>query len=318
LFIKPLSKPFQLQQLESLEMRFSAHHPKLPAVREQLIKHAAGFRGETTLNYFLRELPHDHSFLFHDIRLPSTQNQFFQMDFLLLKQNYALILEVKDYAGAIQMNNVKRALERDGKSLPNPTHQVERHRHHLTNWLVNNGTPPMPIETAIVFSNETVHADLPFDFMYPYELPAVLDRLEKRHRENLLTEQAIQRLTKRILAGHTPDMKSVLPSFHLTPADIVTGVHCTKCKKHPMIRLKRKWHCARCGRFHTDDHITALHDYLLLISPTITTAQCAAFLHLDSTYIAYRLLTKMNLPTSGGDKNKKYHLSSFNWPKRYK
>ncbi|MET1030446.1 NERD domain-containing protein [Domibacillus tundrae] len=314
MFSKPFRKPLYLQKLERLEGRIPTH----PALREELIRHNAGFRGEKSLFYFLRELPPHHSIILHDLRLPSSSTQYFQMDFLLLTEHFLLIFEVKDYAGSIQLNETKRVLERDGKSLPNPVHQVARQRHHLTQFLMKNGIPPVPIESTIVFSNDTVHTDLPIQFIYPYELHTFLAQLENTHSEPILSKQILHQLSKILISSHVDPFDNPVKKFHLDKNDIQDGVHCPICRHSPMVRLRRKWSCSKCGRQSSTDYTETLRDYFWLIDSTISATECAQFLQVNSVHTAYRLLKKMDLLSIGGDRNRRYDLSSYNWPHFFK
>ena len=77
-----------------------------------------------------------------------------------------------------------------------------------------------------------------------------------------------------------------------------------------MMRKWGKWLCGSCSFISRDAHFTALRDYALLIKPTITNRELRTFLHVESEYVATRLLNSLNVPYTGSTKDRVYHL---NW-----
>ncbi|WP_198507999.1 nuclease-related domain-containing protein, partial [Bacillus sp. FJAT-42315] len=101
MIMKPRSKPLLLSKLEILMNRLPKRHSQMAAIEEVYGRHQAGYRGEQTVDYFLREVKRNDVFILHDIRLPAGEYSFFQIDTVLLTPNFFLIMEVKNYSGQL-------------------------------------------------------------------------------------------------------------------------------------------------------------------------------------------------------------------------
>ena len=113
-----------------------------------------------------------------------------------------------------------------------------------------------------------------------------------------------------MLKAHTPHIPKLLESYHISTDDLVKGIQCPNCMAIPMTRKWGKWLCGRCSFISRDAHVRALRDYALLIKPTITNRDFREFSQLESTSVAAKLLSDLNLPYTGSTKDRVYHL---NW-----
>lgn len=151
MIIKERQYPVKAKKLEALRRRLKDNHDQAPLIEQEYAKILAGYRGEQSINYFLSFLPQEQYHIFHDLRLPSLQNEyFFQMDILLLSRQFFLIIEVKNIAGSvtydpsnqqlIQYHREKEIVYRD------PFLQVQRQKQQLYKWIEKaNITNPPPI-----------------------------------------------------------------------------------------------------------------------------------------------------------------------------
>ncbi|WP_408007220.1 hypothetical protein ACJROX_21355 [Pseudalkalibacillus sp. A8] len=75
-----------------------------------------------------------------------------------------------------------------------------------------------------------------------------------------------------------------------------------------MKRIHGKWICPICRATSKNAHFQALHDYALLINPTITNKELRKFLHIDSEAVANYILKSLNLDYRGNTKERIYYL----------
>lgn len=134
MIVKPRKIPLSIRKLEALIRRLPPYHPKLPFISEELNKKMAGYKGESSLDFYLGFLDPKQYFIFHDLRLKD-DSRFFQIDTLIVTKSYLLIIEVKNIAGTIHFDPLFNQLIRikEGKEMafPDPLLQVKRHELQL-------------------------------------------------------------------------------------------------------------------------------------------------------------------------------------------
>ncbi len=64
--------------------------------------------------------------------------------------------------------------------------------------------------------------------------------------------------------------------------------------------------CSHCQKTSKDAHVQALKDYYYLIGPTITNEKFRTFTNLKSRKTSYKLLSSLNLNSSGTTSNTTY------------
>jgi Nuclease-related domain len=305
-----------------LEMLLTRLHPKYPRradLEEELAKFLSGHKGEQSLDFYLDELPQKEYFIFHNLRILQKPN-FFQLDFLILTQNYFLIIEVKNFSGILYFDQdlyqLIRKINGVEETFADPISQVKRQHYCLIDWLKDHKFTNIPIESLVVISNPQTQIKVPPGRSDIYKmvthkihLPERIRFYQRIHKEERISKNDLRKLSKLLLKNHTSPTPNVLQKYQISKEDIIKGVACPNCGVIPMIRSTRKWFCNTCKSDSKSAHIQALRDYSLLISPTITNSQCRDFLKLESRTIAKKLLIAMNLPTSGQLRHRKYHLN---------
>lgn len=306
-FLKPLAKSSRLLKLEALAPRLPKRHPKYLDIRDELARQSAGYKGEKAVSYFINDIQTPGTYALHNIRLRGGHNTYFQIDLLLATPSFLHIFETKNIARSIHFNDETRQIERGEQQFGHPFHQLKRQKYHLANWAAG----AIPVEGKVVFASDSIHItgahEWKNDYIYPYELPEVLNTLGQKYTKPSATKRAIESMLHRMIRTHQEAPYNPVNYYKMKHADIITGVRCPSCGSMSMIRKKKKWHCPSCNHLDSNAHIAALTDYAILLGPFITTSECARFLHIDH-HIAYRLLINMNVTTTGTYKNKKYHL----------
>ncbi|WP_054708258.1 NERD domain-containing protein [Bacillus sp. JCM 19041] len=300
--IKHRTAPAQLLALKALEPRLHHSHPKRAKVEKDLIKQEAGFAGERSINYYLTFLPKEvHYRIFHDLRI--RDRHAFQMDTLMITENYIVLLEIKHYTGYVELDltgQLNRYHSNQKKTFPNPLAQVSRQQTQLENVLHTYGFPPIPIYSYVLFTSQNVTLDLsqtPLDLerMIRLEsLPKTIEQLNHRNTHPFLTTKQIQKLSSVLLKLHQPQARSPLATYSLSLDDIIDGALCPHCKYSQLTRnhYQHYWRCNECGYFGKEDHLKALHDYALLIKKEITNTEARRFLLIESRDKMYRMLVE--------------------------
>lgn len=201
------------------------------------------------------------------------------------------------------------------KAYFDPQIQLNRHKSQLEQWLNKNKLPDLPILSLVVFSNPTAILRTSPDNKKIFQkiihrdyLPTTIEKLEKKNQEEVWSDKEIKKATRLLLKQNDPLDRSLLEKYNIKKEELLKGVHCPKCEHLPLIRIHGSWHCKVCNLSYRDAHVAALKDYSLLISSTIKNDEARDFLRLSSPSTAKRLLQSLNLETSGGNKNKTYHL----------
>ncbi|PKG22089.1 nuclease-related domain-containing protein [Niallia nealsonii] len=129
MIVKKLKIPESILQLEALLRRLPSNHSKFPLVKKELNMKLAGYQGEKNLLFPLSFIDDKKYSILHDLRL-SDGNHYFQIDVLILSKKFALLLEVKNYAGELyfdtEFHQLIRKKEESTSALPYPLTQLKR------------------------------------------------------------------------------------------------------------------------------------------------------------------------------------------------
>ena len=125
---KAIQIPLKVESLEAALLRLSKNYVKRPRVEQELGKAKAGYFGEKSIDYYLKDFSSNHFHILHDLRLCIANDNFFQIDILINTPNYLLIIEVKNYVGSLYFDgNFKQLIrEKNGveEGMENPIPQV--------------------------------------------------------------------------------------------------------------------------------------------------------------------------------------------------
>lgn len=310
MFIKPIKPPLSIQVLEALVRRLPPKHTRIEEIKEELRITKAGYRGEQSLDYFLGALSSKKYSIFHDLRLPYTPNAepyYFQIDVLLGCSTYLLILEVKNYAGTLffdrefsQLIQTKDNLE---KSFTDPISQAKRQQSLLMAWLKDHNFPQIPVECLVVICGTNTiiksspgYSDTKQIVLHKENLFSKIQALETKYKAEHLLPKDIRKLSKVLLAQHTPSYPNLREKYSITKLDFLKGVTCPACFALPMLRKRSHWTCPQCNHFSTDAYHFSLQDFAILIKYNPTLSEIQDFLQLPSRHITYRLIAKSPYP----------------------
>lgn len=314
---KPCEITIRIKKLQALDRRLAPYHIVHPDVSSELSNRMAGYRGEKSLEFYLSILPDKKYYIFHGLRL-EYRNYYFQLDNFLLCSAFGLNLEVKNMGGELhfekEFNQMTQRRKDSISRKTNPVLQAKLQAFKLRKWLNEHNCPEIPIYYYFVNSNpktllvtEPGNEQITRHICNSEFLLEKIAQIEEYNKTALLDSKELRKITRLLLNNHTPDDPDILQQFNLTPKDILTGVQCPGCSYLPMKYSRGSWNCPNCKAKSKTAHIQAVHDYYLLIKPSITNAEFRHFLHIDSIHIAQKLLASMNLPYTGKYKDRVYH-----------
>lgn len=318
MIIKPIIYPRKLEQLEALERRVHPNHLMKNVIKQDLIKYKTGYKGELAVNYPLRFLSEEKFLILHDLRLKDSIS-YFQIDTLIICSKFCLILEVKNYYGTLlfdeDFNQMTRIVDNKEEGFKNPILQVNRQKIQLNNWLRINNFQHIPIKKLVVISSPktiikstspsklisstVVHSDA---------LPQKITDMELGCEKNFLDIDKMNELAQQMLNAHTIENVDLKHKYQVERKDILKGVQCSKCKRIPMIRQKRKWYCQSCHLFTENAHEKALKDYAYLIDKQISNEEARDFLQVNSPKVVRKILSSDKYTSFGKTYAKRYVL----------
>jgi hypothetical protein len=313
--------PVYVKKFEALTNRLSVSHPKRARILDQLIKHQSGVRGENSLNYFYRYLPSKDIILLHHVRILH-MGYFFQMDTLLLSPHFCCILEIKNYSGHLyfdeEFGQLIRTIDNKREVFDCPILQVQRQEFHLEKILTEHKLPQIPIESLVIITNPKAeiaispnHIEAKRKVIKSAALKKKIEGFYQKHGKEDYSIKMIKKLMRVLKKADEPYDPNILELYGIDQNELIKGVLCPNCKYQPMVYLHAKWECLCCGTKSKNGHVQALRDYALIISTTITNKECKDFLNLTTSKQAYHLLKSLNLPYTGENKARYYHLDSL-------
>lgn len=311
MLIKPFAPTHYLDALRKLSDRLSATHPLKQELERQWRSIEAGDLGEKIIVDTLGQLhPSEKYYVFHNLSLVLESK--IQIDILLLTANFAVVFEVKNIKGTIELRQNPRQLVRhlstgETHAFPSPEPQLEEYIHQLKVYFLHNHIN-LPIYGAVVF---------PFSSSYIERTSSATTLLLKNdikpYVRNLplqkepLSPRQLEKLVYSLSKQHTDyNPYPLLKRYNLSRKDVLNGVACPNCRKLYMRRINMHWYCTYCHHTSRDAHVQAIYDYFALIDSSISSLECYQFLGLANSRQAYRLLSQMKLQKIGKYKDARY------------
>ncbi len=309
LIIKKRQKPLFLQKQEALLRRLSKLHQSYPMIEKDYQKNLAGYKGEKSIDYFLSYLREEY-LIFHNVRLLDYKH-YFQIDTLIVTPAFVSILEVKNIAGTILINEdtdqMIRTLDGIEEGFLSPLVQVKRQQYHFSRWLKEQKFPNPPCVGFVVLSSPSTIIKSPNpQVIQAASIPNRFISLENKYKDIKLKKHNLHKISAKLVECHTENDSPILEHYQIVKSDLLTGVQCPSCKNIPMHRTFNMWSCQKCGQKSKDAHIKALTDYKLLLSEKISNQEVRAFLHIKSPSSAKRTLQKLNYSFTGTTRNRSY------------
>ena len=311
MILKPF-EPYELTTgLNALKNRLPANHPKYQEIVEDLGRQEAGDMGEEHVMSVLgaAELPKD-TLVFHNITFYSKVD--IQIDVLIVSPNWCLVMEVKNWTGALYFNDKPSQVicEKDGREriYTNPESQLDSYCYGLNEFFRNHEIK-IPIYGIIVFPFNNAAIKKP-----PVKFPIAVGRqylkylwtLPVDEKNNYSPPSAIA--NKLLQNNRSLSVSPLIEKYGIAPSEILAGVQCPSCGTFPIKRTLRTWYCPKCRQNNMYAHENALNDYSLLINKLITSQEALRFLNLRNRHEAKRMVQANSKLKIGTTKSSKYEL----------
>ncbi|REJ10245.1 nuclease-related domain-containing protein [Halobacillus trueperi] len=314
MIVKKRTFPRDIEQLQAIERRLHESHPQRLQVKEHLKTRLSGHKGELALNFPLSYLP-SHYRIFHHLRLYDGTH-YFQVDCLILTDQWILIIEAKNIGGELfynqRFNFLSRTWDEGPQTFSDPVLQVRRHRRQLQQWLHIKSFPDIPIYCLVANSHPgtSINTDDPsLDIVIRTEaLPEKVEEIDHNHIGERLSQTLTELISKEILESDSPITYDYMKELSINDSNIKKGVFCTGCQRLAMFWDYGQWKCNKCSHKDKVAHHPALKDYCLLNGPKITSKDLRGFLLIDSIHNSQRILKMMHLKHEGNNKGRVYFL----------
>jgi hypothetical protein len=309
--------PLKIRIKKAILRRFLLTYQMKKIIEAEIAKDSSGYTGEKMLDYHLRIFNGPeiriYNNLYFDIGNP------FQIDTLIYTHSFFLSIDSKNYDGETNIDHLfNQGIQNNSygekKRLPNPLSQAKRHSFLLMELLQKHNYYSIPIEALIVNTNPvgilSADTNLPHlaeKIVNVEMIPQKIEDLQKKYAKPILIPDDFAKIHKMLMNENKPYKLDYEKVYCLSKCHILKGVHCPKCRHLGMKRMGHLWVCPDCGEKSVDAHVQAIHDYFLLVKPTITVSECCDFLGIESRHVARRLLKSMGLPETGSYRFHYYH-----------
>lgn len=316
LVIKKRTKPHLLLSYEALFRRLKDRYRNNSTINKEYANEIAGYRGEQTVDYKISLYPQRDFHIFQGLRL-KINNNYFQIDNLILTNKFILIIEVKNIKGELEYNSNSDQLTRTYGNVKDgfisPILQANMQETQLRYWLQQKlSVYGVPIESIAVVSdpstiiNNTQNDPLFYDKMIHVEsLVPKIKMYQQKYDKVFLKKATLNSISDALVHYDTPLQTNLILKFNLSEGHFIKGNQCQYCGDYPMNRLLRKWECPNCLFSDLLPHQRVILDYFLLHKSTITNRECRDHLQLNSTKTSYAILKSMDLVQTGENKARK-------------
>ncbi|KUP05823.1 hypothetical protein Q75_10555 [Bacillus coahuilensis p1.1.43] len=320
---KPLTTPIPLLQLQVLKRRLPSLHPSLPLIEQSLQLRTSGHKGETTSEYYFKVADSDDLSILFGLRIKSPKGYYFQMDVLVLHQNFYQIYEIKNEAGTHLLDPETKQYTKLGptgdENRKNPFEQVSIQNYLFKEWLKLRQLPVPSNEQFVVKANRNSifkmtapNKEITSQFIPAESIVQKILNAQQSYKHQHYSQVGLKQLTQLVLGDHNEYKMNLFSYFPITEQDIVTGVLCPHCSQVMKAKDLNHWNCVKCG-FVSDICIAkeALKEHFYIFQRPVNTRECMEFLKLNSRYQALRILKQMHTVKTGNHKDTKYFLKDL-------
>lgn len=247
-----------------------------------------GYEGEACFAAFLKNLQCPY-LLLHDLYFEPRFTGAFQIDFILLVGNTAIIYEVKNYSGVWMFS--EEAYKQGLSERANPTIQLSRAKNNFKALLREYAFSTVNVEAVVV------HIGKNFTLLGAPEdrqviLPTqISDHLEKLNQYTYPVSPELQLLAKEltIRAVPAPPFVKMIPHYEFD--SLKKGLRCNQCGCIAQPHTVQKFYCVRCQMtsMNQEGIVRAIYEFELLFpNEKITTRKIANWCDNWSSLRSYR------------------------------
>ena len=299
----PRKYPVELLRLKRLHRRMYAHDPERGYVAELISRAEAGYKGETTVDNYLRglRLPGE-SILLRNIRLQIREEYVTQFDTLLVTERGIWIIEAKMIRGSLRLLQNPRRMERTDESgavltMDCPILQLENQKTGLGEWLEERGLF-LPIRGVVAFATRNTWTGLPDNapIVSVKELKSMLIKSVNQPPPPEPSFSSLNEVVNCLFAEELgPDMRS-FEEMGIKHGPLKEGTICENCFASLERKGERTYQCSQCKAPVEGNPVTrALRDYFLVFKPWITNREFCKFAGLRCLSTGNRYLMQHEL-----------------------
>lgn len=270
----------------------------------------AGYKGECYVDNFLKQITFPKHFaILKDLHIPLHENNYLQLDTLILTKKYIAVLEIKNIRGKIsfQKNPDQLIREADGITTPFkcPEQQLKRQVKNLQT-LLHKTKINIPIKSFIVLAYSKTHVVLPPQYTKIAMGCDIPNHLEDYNQlpDAISTAKFQQLLSFLISQSRDFTPKPLAQTYPVSLSHIKTGLLCPNCA----IKIKNRNKCPNCKTPKKLMQKQAIEDWFYLVKDTISNRECVYFLELKDKYAASYLLKSLDLQPVNHFKSRYYVL----------
>lgn len=305
----------KLLALRYLFRRLSITHPKYITVKHDLYNAEAGHAGEQFVDSIIKSIHFPLPYaVFPNLRLyehgiPSTQ-----IDILLITQSYALVLEVKNWAGDVTFQSIGQVHQKKpdvAKTMDCPTVQVETNRCHFMDWLTKHNVQ-LPVHKAVIFPHVTtvIHGAENREVLFSKELPLLIRKLNNLPIQ--ITHNSFQNLCMKISQADKPYTENhFCKTYDLTDKDLLKGLFCEKCGQLLNKQSHRIYVCKLCMYIPDNPYKESMTAWFTLFKPLVQNKEIMNFTGSLSPRTVSYFMKISGFPYSGDRKARRYHLNKI-------
>lgn len=313
---KRISLLSETESLERLMYRLPENHPKLPFLKVEHYRTAAGKRGEERLQRKFSEFVSEDSHRFLRNVCLSLGDWKVQMDGLLLTERGAVIIESKNISGQIHFDELTDEFSRTDMEgvrtvMEDPAIQLNKHIRFLAMFFKRHKIN-LPVKGIVVFTSKHCEFIAKPKNIYVCKTYQLIDYLFAilQTFPPKVTHLNLSKVDKLLQKHQNPYKRLPLCQLYvIDPEELEAGILCTHCKKHSMLhKHKIGWVCAICNGANPCAFQQTVQEYFSLIDQQISNKQLRKFSKLESKYAASRLLATFDLEQAGALRNRTYRI----------
>lgn len=288
-------------------MRMRNDHPR---IRQEALNYYSGYKGELSLDYYLKFINDQSNLILHDLRLPYIKS-YYQIDTLMMIQTFFLILEVKNHANFIRFDHKNGVMYQGDKKYEDPVGQAQAQVHQLKSSLHKLGIRDMPVKFLVVFTNPKAILSEEKDerVIYSHQLLQKFEELSNENQTSFIQMPQLNAIANQLITQNKPLQSDMFKQLGILPQNLKLGVICPSCQHLHMIRKHGHWFCPKCQIKSHTAHLRSLFEYQLLFNSQITNRQFRKLCNIESIKTASRLLMSSGLPHIGEHRHRIYHLN---------
>ncbi|WP_017756717.1 nuclease-related domain-containing protein [Calidifontibacillus oryziterrae] len=296
----------RLESNELLALRYLSRRMELTEKEKyHYLNLEKGYEGELQFDLLAKSLKEER-YIINDLLL-EVNNNFFQIDCLMISQGVIHILDIKNYHGDCYFEANKLYSVATKREYKNPIDQLNRSA-NLFRQFLQNLRQNFLVEASVIFINPEFtlyHASMDKPFIFPTQVNRFLEDLNKTPSK---LNESHKKLAQSIVSLHkTENPFTSLPKYNYE--QLHKGIYCNTCKSFKVYKKNNILLCSNCGgkeKIETAILRSAREFMLLFPEQKVTTQSIYDWCNLDVSKRTICRILKKNYTTIGSTNNTYY------------